>query len=261
VDIDKEIKMQIPFDHEKLKTLGLSTEGPFANSVNEELRAIKRTLMKEAFGSEVRVSKNRIMITSVGEGDGKTFCSLNLARSISFELDKQVLLVDTNVLSPSIHNLLTSSPRKGLIDYLVDESMEAHEVIIGTDINRLRILPMGQNHHFANELLNSERMLSLMKEFNRRYNDRLVIFDSPPLLGVNEAQTLSHHVDQIVIVIPDSTVKVSDLQKVRDGLPKNIPVHYVLNKTLGSPVSWKNHNVEGEISENDKVLTGSSVLD
>lgn len=222
-------------------------------AVAEEFRSIKRDLLKcissptAAEGSKGAkgVENNRILVTSLYEGEGKTFTCLNLARSLSFELNKNVLLVDANIVSPKIGDLLRpepSSKKLGLIDFLSDWTLFVPHVIYTTDIERLRLLPMGSedklNH--ANEYLSSDQMTDLMGEFKSRYNDRIVLFDGPPLIGVNEAYTLSENIDQIIIVIEDGRVKDRDLIEAVKKLPEGVKVHYLLNKGVKEQ-KWKKH--------------------
>ena len=71
----------------------------------EELREIKRTLLAIALPSNGDGQrKNRIMVTSINPSEGKTFCALNLARSLSLEKDNHVLLVDANIKNSSLSN-------------------------------------------------------------------------------------------------------------------------------------------------------------
>ncbi|MDO9241492.1 MAG: protein tyrosine kinase, partial [Methylicorpusculum sp.] len=70
-----------------------------------------------------------------------------------------------------------------------------------TEIDGLRIVPAGKSHQFSTELLASNKMLSLAQELSERYADRIVIFDSPPLLAATQAEVLSSMVGQVVLVI------------------------------------------------------------
>jgi protein-tyrosine kinase len=238
-------KNTVSFVTDELKVLGLSSDSSKCHqlsSISEEFRAIKREVLTHAFPSanneDVNNNKNRIMITSIGEKEGKTFVAVNLARSIALEQNKYVLLVDANVLAPKISSLVSPQPTCGLIDFLSDPEVSAAEAIYTTDIERLTILPVGKNHYLANELLYSESMLALMEQFKNRYNDRLVIFDAPPLLGVNETLALSKSVDQIIVVVEDDKVNTDDFKNTILLLPDSAIVHFVLNKTLKEH-QWK----------------------
>tara|TARA_Y100000310_G_scaffold126785_1_gene125792 strand:+ start:6195 stop:6959 length:765 start_codon:yes stop_codon:yes gene_type:complete len=232
-------------DMEELSKYGFDKTFTQTPSVAEEFRAIKRSLLKAVSEGENGQKNNRILVTSLYEKEGKTFTCLNLARSISFELNKNVLLVDVNIMSPKIGDLMMLNDKTkhlGLVDFLSEWHTTVPNVIYSTDIERLKLLPMGSRSKLghANEYLNSDEMTTLLDEFKGRYNDRIVLFDGPPLVGVNEAYTLSENIDQIIIVIEDGRVKDRDLMEAVRKLPKGVKVHYLLNKGV-SEQTWKKH--------------------
>ena len=180
-------------DLESLKAEGFLTLADDRSSVAEEFRIIKRPLLANAFGrgAELVDQGNLIMVTSALPGEGKTFTAVNLAMSIALEMDKTVLLVDADVGRARIHKLFGMSMGPGLIDLLLDSSLDVSNVIIKTNIPKLRVITMGRYHSHSNELLASAEMLRLVKELAQRYSDRVVIFDAPPLL-VTEGSALAH---------------------------------------------------------------------
>nr|WP_305908434.1 polysaccharide biosynthesis tyrosine autokinase [Methylomarinum sp. Ch1-1]MDP4521265.1 polysaccharide biosynthesis tyrosine autokinase [Methylomarinum sp. Ch1-1] len=141
------------------------------------------------------------MITSSVPGEGKTFTSINLALSISAEFDKKVLLIDADVSKPSVSKVLGIKRTPGLIEYLEGEVEDFADVILQTEINGLRIVPAGKRHKYSTELLASNKMVELAKELSERYADRIVIFDTPPLLATTQAEVLASLVGQVVLVI------------------------------------------------------------
>lgn len=214
-------------------------------NLNEDLRAIKRKLLLEAFGGDGR-NKNRVMVTSIHEKEGKTFCALNLARSIALEKNKHVLLVDTNVVNSSLSRMVKTSDGEdvlgsGLIDYLNNPEIGVPSLIRKVENESLKIITVGKENQLANELLCGHVMLDLLDEFRDRYSDRLVIFDAPPLNGVNEAMNLSQSVDQIIIVIENGRVKSKEILHIKKLLPAGVRVHFLLNKALDVK-KWKRGN-------------------
>lgn len=202
--------------------------------LSNEFRAIKRTLLKTAF-SDPDVLRNRIMVTSLRPGAGRSFVAYNAARSIALEQDKTVLLVNTDVMSDEIDRAISKSEDDatvGLIDLLVTPGLPVSDVIYSTEISNFKVIPRGRENYLANELFSSALMNKLMQEFQDRYKDRLVIFDAPPLLEVSEAATLSQFVDQVVIVLEHNKTKISDIKKVQDLIPNGVEVHYLLNKVI-----------------------------
>lgn len=194
---------QIVINNHKLKQMGMISIDGERSQIAEEYRLIKRPLLMNAFGQGAVPVKNgnMIMVTSSLPGEGKTFCSINLAISIAMELDRTVLLVDADVAKPSVLRYLGVKAEKGLLDVLRDPKLNIGDVLIKTNIENLSILPAGHTYKHATELLASEAMTSLIQEIANRYPDRIVIFDSPPLLATSEASVLASHMGQIVMVI------------------------------------------------------------
>ena len=141
------------------------------------------------------------MISSALAGEGKSFCSVNLAMSIASEMDHRVLLIDADVAKPSIPKLLGFKNRAGLMDILLGKSNNVADVLIKTNVEKLSLISVGTSHAHATELLASQTMIILLEELAQRYNDRIVIFDAPPILLTSEARVLSERVGQIVLVI------------------------------------------------------------
>jgi receptor protein-tyrosine kinase len=194
---------QLVINNHKLKQMGMISIDGERSQIAEEYRLIKRPLLMNAFGQGAVPVKNgnMIMVTSSLPGEGKTFCSINLAISIAMELDRTVLLVDADVAKPSVLRYLGVKAEKGLLDVLRDEKLNIGDVLIKTNVENLSILPAGHTYKHATELLASEAMTNLIREIADRYPDRLVIFDSPPLLATSEASVLASHMGQIVMVI------------------------------------------------------------
>jgi protein-tyrosine kinase len=88
-----------------------------------------------------------------------------------------------------------------LLDVLTDESIDLSQVLMRTNVDKLSILPSGTQHARATELLASEAMIRLLDEMASRYPDRIIIFDSPPLLMTTESRVLATHMGQVVVVV------------------------------------------------------------
>lgn len=227
-------KAEIYIDNDKLTERGFLHSGGNAHHQQEEFRHIKRKLINNAFGPAAKTlhQSNLIMVSSSNPNEGKTFVSINLALSIALEQDKTVLLVDADVLRPSLHQELEFENKKGLLDYLCSDTDDVSEIIYHTNISNLRIMPAGSAHHLTNELLASERMATLAKELSSRYPDRVVVFDCPPLLGVTETPVLASLVGQAVVVVEESKTKVEDIKRATSQLDENLAIGFVLNKTI-----------------------------
>lgn len=219
--------------------LGLTDqEGFVTNSgrqtINEEFRAIKRKVLNNAFGplAQTLNNSNIIMVTSPNPNEGKTFTAINLALSIALEQDKTVLLVDADVLRPSVMRTLHQPQESnGLMEYLLGDVDDLGKVIYQTTLDTLRIIPAGKSHHLSSELLASEKMLETVNEFANRYPDRVVIFDAPPLLGINETAILANLAGQALIVVNEGKTSLTRLSKAVDQLGPEMAKGFVINKS------------------------------
>lgn len=204
--------------------------------IYEEFRVIKRKLINNAFGplSGSLKHPNLILVTSSRPGEGKTFTSVNLALSIALEQDKTVLLVDADVLRPNVSRTLQISTSRGLTDYLSTDKLDVSDIMYSTNVERLKLITAGKPHHLSTELLASDKMIDLVQEFASRYPDRIVIFDAPPLLGVNETSVMAGMCGQAVVVLEENKTKLDELDKAISLLPKELAVGFVINKAYYS---------------------------
>ena len=198
----------IDIDFARLKARGFVTPDAGTTQIAEEFRVIKRPIIRNALGQGgARVKNgNLVMVTSALPSEGKTFTSINLAMSIATEVDSTVLLVDGDVAHPSLPDLLGTPHGPGLLDLMTRDDLDFADALIKTNIDKLSLLPAGSRHRRSTELLASEQMASLLREMASRYRDRIIIFDSPPLLATTEARVLAANMGQIVMVVAaDST--------------------------------------------------------
>jgi receptor protein-tyrosine kinase len=199
---------RIEIDLERLKARGFVTPDAPKSQIADEFRVIKRPIIHNArrtAASAIR-NGNLIMVTSALPGEGKTFTAVNLALSVAMELDTTVLLVDGDVAHPELPRVLGTPASPGLLELLTTNELDVSDAIVRTNVDNLSILPAGAHHRRATELLASEQMAIVLHELGTRYPDRIVIFDSPPLLPTTEARALALHMGQIVMVVAaDST--------------------------------------------------------
>ncbi len=218
----------------KLKQQGFLVDSNERSQTHEEFRFVKRRVLKTAFGplKDTLPNANLILLTSALSNEGKTRTAINLALSIAMEPEKTVLLVDADVLSPSICHTLGVRAGVGLIDYLLGKTSTLQEIIYNTNIPNLRIMPAGGKHHLTSELLASERMASLASELAERYADRVIIFDAPPLLGINETQALTSFVGQQLVVVEENKTPLHSLESAISLLNADRAIGLVLNKSV-----------------------------
>ncbi len=176
--------------------------------------------------------KNTFLVTSANPGEGKTLTSINLAISFSHQLNKTVLLVDTDIRKPAIHTFFGLGDRPGLSDYLIGKA-RIQDVLINPGLDRFVILPGGKPLTNSTELLASPRMAFLLNEMKQRYENRFIIFDSAPVLTSADPMVLSNHVDGILIVVEAEKTKREDVKKVLEVMHDKPVIGTVLNKLIG----------------------------
>lgn len=229
-------KAALSLDKNGLAERGYLIDNGTRKSIKDEFRQIKRKLLNNAFGnaSKTLEHSNLIMVSSAKPNEGKTFVAINLALSIALEQDKTVLLVDADVLRPSVIRELGIEEQPGIIDYLLGKSKQVSDILYNTDIDKLKLIPAGKPHHLSNELLASEKMATLANELANRYPDRIVIFDCPPLIGVTETLVLANLMGQAVIVVEESKTSIADIKFATEHLNEDLALGLVLNKAIRS---------------------------
>lgn len=223
-------------DKPELEKRGFLIDNGTRKTIKDEFRQIKRKLLSNAFGAASKTlnHSNLVMVSSSKPNEGKTFISINLALSIALEQDKTVLLIDADVLRPSINRELGFKEVPGLIEYLLGQKDNISEIMYSTNIDKLKVIPAGEPHHLSNELLASDRMESLAKELAERYPDRVVIFDCPPLIGVTETLVLANLMGQALVVVEESKTPLADIKKATENLNEDLALGLVLNKAIRS---------------------------
>lgn len=228
---------RVELDLAHMRDMGMVTAAGGRTNLLEEFRIIKRPLLKRAFAERAPGTNpgNLIMITSSLPGEGKTYSSINLAMSIAMELDHTVLLVDADVARPSVMRTLGLPAQRGLMDILLDDSLDVSDVLLRTNVDTLAILPAGTITPHATELLASSTMTALVHELANRYPDRVIIFDSPPLLLTSESRELASHMGQIVVVVEAQTTTQHAVKEALQRLEGFDNVNLIYNKTRDLP--------------------------
>ena len=205
----------VQIDLTALAAAGFVTPNAPRSATTDQFRVIKRPLLDNATGkgASLAVNGNLIMVTSALPEEGKSFTAINLAMSMAMELNHTVMLVDADVARPSIMRKLGLQPAPGLLDLLLDEEVGLADVLLRTNIENLTLLPTGLPHPRATELLASDAMATLLEDMAKRYSDRIIIFDSPPLLITTEARVLASHMGQVVIVVQAEKTLQSEVQQ------------------------------------------------
>lgn len=240
-------------DRPALRAAGVLPADVEERRITQEFRQVKRPLVANALGRGATQMQNGhlIMLASALPGDGKTFTSVNLALSIALEKDVRIVLVDADVAKPHISRIFNVQNEPGLLDVLRDETLDVESVILNTDVPNLCILPAGRPSETATELLASERMVEVVARLGAADRQRIVLFDSPPLLLTTESRALASVVGQIVLVVSAGVTPQKAVFDAIDLLGEGKSIGLVLNQCDdgGAPGYYNYYGQQNEAKE------------
>lgn len=221
---------------DRLRSMNMLVSGSrLGPQFSDEYRKIKRPLLSNAFGKSAALAErgNLILVTSSIPGEGKTHTAINLALSIANERDHTVLLVDCDVTRHGTSEMLGISDKPGLVEVLEDDAFTVGDAILRTDVPELCLISAGKQHDFVTELLASQKMSDFVAEIGERYDDRIIIFDGPPLLSTPQAQVLTGLVGQVAFVVEAGKTSQSIVVEALEMIPEDQATGIVLNKSEG----------------------------
>jgi len=225
--------------------LSLITLDETSSQISEAYRTLRTNVQFNIVDSE----NNRIMITSAGRREGKSFTVANLAVSMAQD-GKFVLVVDADLRNPTQHKLFGLDNSEGLSIDLV-HAQDYRQYIQFTTVPGVMVLPAGPVPSNPAELIGSERMKYLVKEVGQHFD--MVLFDTPPILAVADGTVLAQEVDWVILVLDSVEENKSYIQHAKDLLDK-VDAKFlgaVLNKVemKGSNYYYYNYSDSDEVEE------------
>lgn len=229
----------VELDLHALESAGHLVPAHGRSALSEQFRHIKRPLLKNLRSAEAsQHPMSLIMVTSALPGEGKTFCALNLAMSLAAEIDTSVLLVDADVIRRDLMRRLGVDAPLGLMDLLIDPALPVADVVLETNVPKLSLLSAGTPQAMSTELLASEAMESLLASLSGGDHERVVIFDTPPLLAATEARVLASMLGQILMVVQAWKTPRSVLMQAFAAIEQCPVVMSVLNKAAKAEAGY-----------------------
>ncbi len=219
-------------DRERLAERGLLDPGTPPSLLAEEFRALKRPILLDAFGARGHAVVERgrmVLVGSARQGDGKTFCAVNLALSLASEKDLDVLLIDADFAKPSVPAALGLEAGPGLLDALRDPACDVEALVIDTDVAGLSVLTAGTSGRDDTELLTAQRAGVIFDRLLASDPRRLILFDTPPVLDASPAAVLAHHVGQILLVVRADRTTEAEVAEAVESFGETAKLHLMLN--------------------------------
>jgi len=222
----------VRLDYRALRQNGCITPDNMTSSISNEFRGIKRKLLQKVRDPQTRAAvSNLIMVTSSLPGEGKTFSSINLALSLAAERGLQVLLIDADVIRPSVGNMFMAPPSEGLTDLLTGKVGHVSDVLHRcTDIPNLAVIFAGNPSANTPELISSGKMANLCRELSARYPDRVIVLDTPPVLASTEPAILASYVHHLLMVVAADQTDRHQLRKSLETVASCQSVSLLFNK-------------------------------
>lgn len=161
--------------------------------VSEAFRTLRTNIQFSSIDSQVKT----MMITSTGPSEGKSTITANLAVVLA-QSGKKTLLVDTDLRKPTVHRTFRLLNRDGLTNALTSQD-NFKQFAKNTEIDNLDVITTGPIPPNPSELLGSMAMARFINEVSAIYDT--VIFDTPPVIAVTDAQILATQVDGVFLVV------------------------------------------------------------
>ncbi|MBS1570586.1 MAG: polysaccharide biosynthesis tyrosine autokinase [Bacteroidetes bacterium] len=151
-------------------------------------------------------------ITSSTSGEGKTFCSVNLATVMALG-SKRTLLLDADMRRPKVHERMGIDLGNGLSTYLIGEA-GIDGIIRKTEVPGLDVITAGPIPPNPLELFESPRLAELMQQLRTRYDQ--IVIDASPMGVVSEFKVLVHHLDVTLYVVRQGFTRRPMLRPVNE---------------------------------------------
>jgi tyrosine-protein kinase len=226
----------------KLGTLGVISRIAGIRTPTDHLVTVKhpRSPVAEAYRvlrtnlrfSGIENPSGALLVTSAGPGEGKTTTAGNLAVAMA-QAGRKVVLVDTDLRRPFVHNLFGLSNDLGLSSLFLDNTATIDGVMQATSVDGLRVITSGQLPPNPAEILDSKRMVEVIEALRARSD--MVIFDSPPVLAVADASILGSRCSGAILVIDSGRSRTEAVRRGADTLRQtNVKLLGVVLNKLGS---------------------------
>ena len=175
----------------------------------EKIQQAYKQLRTQVIQKLMKNHWNSLAVFGLRSQHGATLTAVNLAMSLALDPRVSVLLVDMNLRAPSIHRYFNVTPNVGLKDY--DQGLvDIPELLFNPGIDRLVALLNKDRLDQSSEFLASERMSELVSDIRRRYANRVIIFDFPPMLEADDLLACLGYFDAGLLVLNEGSTHKSD---------------------------------------------------
>lgn len=200
------------------------------SGVTDSFRRLRTQILKNAKDENFIV-----LVTSCVDGADSSFVSMNMGAAFSFDETKTSLVIDCDINSAYLEEMLSLENEKGLVNFLENDNIKVNDLLHDVGIRRLRVIPSGFKTKSECEYFTTERMKILLDGLVERYHDRYIVLNAPSLDKSADANILVDLVDYVVVVVPYGRVTDSDLEERLRKIDKTKLLGVVLNDVPGWP--------------------------
>lgn len=205
---------------------------------NEDARNAMRELRTSVL-QRLDGDRRILMVTGATQEAGSTFTVRNLAAAIALDESKTALIIDCNLNNSESSLLALDDGKEGLREFLKNNHISAEDVIHKTGVPRLRVIPAGADIGEVREYFTSERLRQLLDELKRRYPERYIVIDAPPIAEVADARILADICDYVLLVVPFGRATTSQVIQSARAIGKEKFLGLVFNNKPGMPkIRW-----------------------
>jgi len=192
---------------------GLITISDPTSPVAEAYRTLRMNMQFAALDKALR----SVLITSPGSGEGKSTTLANLAVTMG-QVDRSVVMVDSDLRRPHLHELFRLHNETGLTTMMLDDAALASPPLQETTVPGLRLLASGTLPPRPADLLGSQRMDKVIEALLSDAD--ILLFDAPPVMAATDAVVLSTKMDGVLLVVSAGETKREAAQQALERLNK-----------------------------------------
>jgi Mrp family chromosome partitioning ATPase len=170
-----------------------------------------------------------LMVTAITPDGGASFVATNLAAAFTFDHQKTAMLIDCNFKDSSLADKFNLEFKYGLKDFITGKVDDISQIVYSTGIQRLRLIPSGNQESDVVEFFTGERMYSFLSEVRSRYSNRIIIIDAPPILESADTKILAELADYILLVVPYKGITTNVINRTLNTIDKSKIVGMILN--------------------------------
>ncbi|MFW5411757.1 CpsD/CapB family tyrosine-protein kinase [Aerococcus urinaeequi] len=179
--------------------------------ISEQYRTLRTNLEFAQVGNQVK----SMAITSSMPMEGKSTTSANLAYTMA-QTGRNVLVVDSDLRKPTVHRTFKLNNEQGVTTLLANPELKFNQVVQKSKELGLYFLPSGPMPPNPAELIGSPQMTRLMQELSDNFD--MVIYDTPPVNSVTDAQIISSRVDGVILVARQNFARKELVREAKQAL-------------------------------------------